>query len=220
MPAAFPPSPSIVDIPALVEALDMDREALDMGRLAEGLTAATDRMAEQSTSLLKEAIATAQDKWQCVVDAAVEHMRDNVDDALRASAIDHVHNLSRAEELSGERVERRWNQVEQVLAENAGVMREQQAELARQGDILLKAVEASADVTRLQRALNNNLDTLSQTQHLEDTLTNLSGAVNLLTSRLTDAADRPRLRLYDAARDVDADGDSHGLGTDDTEKAA
>ena len=94
-------------------------------------------------------------------------------------------------------------------------MRDQQAELARQGDILLKTIEGSADITRLQRALNNNLDALNQTQHLEDTLTNLTGAVNLFTSRLADAAERPRLRLYD----VDGD-DRDSLGADDTEQAA
>lgn len=206
IPAAI--SPAATDVPALMEALDLNQ-------IAEAISGSTDRIAEQNTSLLKEAIATAQEKWQCVVDAAVEHVRTNVDDALRASTIDHVHNLSRAEELAGERVERRWNQVEQVLTENARVMREQQAELARQGDILLKTIEGSADVARLERALNNNLNTLSQTQHLEDTLTNLTGAVNLMTSRLADTAQRPRLKLYDG------DGDDDGsLGDDDVEKAA
>jgi biopolymer transport protein ExbB/TolQ len=196
------------DIPAL-----MDK--LDMSAISEAIGATTARMAEENAISFKEAIATAQDKWQCVVDAAVEHVRTNVDDALRATVIDHVHNLSRAEELSGERVERRWNRVEEVLTENARVMRDQQAELARQGDIMLKAIEGGADVTRLQRALNNNLDTLSQTQHLEDTLTNLCGAVNLLTLRLADATDRPRLRLHDGS-----DGSDDRLDGSDREKAA
>jgi biopolymer transport protein ExbB/TolQ len=208
VPAAHPPAAGTADVPALID-------ALDMGRLAEAVTASMDRVAEQNANSLKEAIATAQEKWQYVVDAAVEHMRTNVDDTLRASAIDHVNNLSRAEESSAERVHRRWNQVEEVLTENARVMRDQQAELARQGDILLKTIEGSADITRLQRALNNNLDALNQTQHLEDTLTNLTGAVNLFTSRLADAAERPRLRLYD----VDGD-DRDSLGADDTERAA
>ncbi len=203
-PGAPRPETVFADVPALME-------KLDMSAIAESIGATAARLAEDNANSVKEAIATAQEKWQCVVDAAIDHMRTNVDDTLRATVIDHVHNLSRAEELSGERVERRWNRVEEVLTENARVMRDQQAELARQGDIMLKAIEGGADVTRLQRALNNNLDTLNQTQHLEDTLTNLCGAVNLLTSRLADATERPRLRLHGVREDRDGDLDMDGL---------
>lgn len=172
---------------------------LDVDRFAEAILESTQQIASHQTNMLREAIVKAQANWDRVVASALDHMKNNVDDTLRASVIDHVQDLTRAEEMAGDRVERRWNRVEEVLMENAKVVREQQAELARQGDCLLKTVEGTADINRLQRALNKNLESLSQSQHFADTLTNLTGAVNMLASRITVNEHGPTLKLFSGA---------------------
>ena len=60
----------------------------------------------------------------------------------------------------------------------------QQAELARQGEILLRVVEATGHVSKLEEQLNRNLAALAGAQHFEETLLNLAATVNLLNARL------------------------------------
>lgn len=175
---------------------------VDVDAITAAILESTTQVATTQTNILRDAIMTGQANWDRVVRSALEHMRTNVDDTLRESAIDHVNNLTRAEEISGDRVERRWKRVEEVLMENAKVMRDQQAELTRQGDCLLKTVEGTADINRLQRALSKNLETLSHSQHFADTLANLTGAVNMLASRITDdGRQRPTLKLFTSDHD-------------------
>jgi len=177
----------------------------DVKTISQAIVEATQQVASLQTNLLRDAIMNAQASWDRVVRVALDHMRDDVDDTLRASAIDHVQDLTRAEEISSDRVERRWHRFEEVLMENAKVMREQQAELARQGDTLLRTVEGTDDINRLQRALTKNLASLSNSQHFVDTLTNLTGAVNMLATRITDDEQRPTLKLFAADRGVSGD---------------
>ena len=164
--------------------------------ITEALAESTKQIAAQQTNILREAILSAQSNWDRVVKVALQHVQENVDDTLRQSVIEHIQDLTRAEELSGERVERRWNRIEDIVAENAKVMRDQQAELVRQGDFLLQNVKGAADVNSVQRALNKNLETLSQSQHFIDTLTNLTGVVNMLAARLSDGRYQPTLKLF------------------------
>lgn len=174
---------------------------LDYQALQDAILGSTEKIAAQQTHMLRDAIVRAQTNWDRVVAGALEHMKHNVDDTLRASTIDHVHDLTRAEEMASDRVERRWTRVEEVLMENARVMREQQLELTRQGDLLLKSIEGAADIKRLERVLNKNLESLSHSQHFFDTLTNLTGAVNMLASRITEDESRPSLKLFTPNRD-------------------
>ena len=181
---------------ASVTTSDSPRDSKEIDSITDAIVSATKEIAAYQTNILRDAIVKGQSNWDRVVNAAVQHMQNNVDDVLRDSTIEHVQSLARAEEVSSERVERRWKRVEDVLLENAKVMREQQAELARQGDFLLKTVESAKDVRTLQHALNKNLESLTYSQHFSDTLTNLTGAVNMLASRVTDDEDRPTLKLF------------------------
>ena len=45
----------------------------------------------------------------------------------------------------------------ECLTENAKVMQAQQAELVRQGDLMLQAIAAAGEVSTIQNALNENL---------------------------------------------------------------
>ncbi len=183
----------------------VDQQTNDLETITTSIVNATKEIAAYQTNILREAIVKGQGNWDRVVNVAIQHMRNNVDDVLRDSAIDHVQSLTRAEEISSERVERRWKRVEEILLENAKVMRDQQAELTRQGDCLLKAVEGAKDVRTLQHALDKNLESLSRTHHFSDTLTNLTGAVNMLASRITADEDRPSLKLFTGSQSPTTD---------------
>ena len=68
----------------------------------------------------------------------------------------------------------------QATAESIG---QQQSELARQGEVLLKVVEATDQVARLEETLNRNLQSLAGAKNFEETVVSLAAAIQLLSSR-------------------------------------
>ena len=82
-----------------------------------------------------------------------------------------------------ERSEQLLKEMQAALANSAGATVEQQAQLVKQGEVLLKVVDATGQVRRLEESLNNNLATLSRTQSLEETLLSLSAAIQLLSAK-------------------------------------
>lgn len=85
--------------------------------------------------------------------------------------------------------------VQQALAATADELRQSaeasqrgaqtlQADLVRQGDLLLRVVEGTSQVARLEESLNANLAALAGAQHFDETILNLSAAINLLNARL------------------------------------
>jgi hypothetical protein len=61
----------------------------------------------------------------------------------------------------------------------------QQEQLVRQGDVLLKVVEATGQVRKLEEALNDNLSTLAASHQFEQTIVGLSAALQLLSANLS-----------------------------------
>ena len=78
--------------------------------------------------------------------------------------------------------------MQQTLADATQASKAQQTELARQSDILLRVVEATGHVAKLEDQLNRNLAALAGAQHFEETLLNLAGTINLLNARLGHAS--------------------------------
>lgn len=86
-----------------------------------------------------------------------------------------------------------------LLAHTHGAKR-QQIEMTRTSDVLLQVVRATGEITQLQDALNRNLQTVASTQNLEETLLNLSSAINLLNARLG-TMHQPQITLQAKASD-------------------
>ena len=64
--------------------------------------------------------------------------------------------------------------------------------LAEQTTVLAAVVDATRDVTDLERKLETNLAALASTGRFEETLGMLAAAVQLLAARAGDAASEPR----------------------------
>jgi hypothetical protein len=71
-----------------------------------------------------------------------------------------------------------------ALAESAGATLEQQEQLIRQADVLLKVVDATNQIKMLEEALTQNLSAVQRTHNFEDMAINLSAAIQLLGARL------------------------------------
>jgi hypothetical protein len=56
-------------------------------------------------------------------------------------------------------------------------------ELTRRAEVLERAVAAAGEVTRLEKALNDNLSALAGAKHFEQTVLSLAAAVNMLSAQ-------------------------------------
>jgi hypothetical protein len=96
----------------------------------------------------------------------------------------HAAQLTAAENTAAETNRQHWTAVQESLVQTAGALTSQQQELTRQGDVLLKVVEATGQVTKLESELNRNLHALAGAKHFEETVLSLAAAVQLLSARV------------------------------------
>lgn len=87
--------------------------------------------------------------------------------------------------------EQQLKELHVTLAEAAGASVAQQEQLAKQADVLLQVVESTAQVRKLEEALNANLASLAGSHHFEQTVVSLSAALQLLSANLTRPAGAP-----------------------------
>ncbi len=123
-------------------------------------------------------------------------------DALRESLADHTTTLSEtARHYADSLTEALGEQTSTMrqIAEGtqdaflslSGKVERQQTELVRQGEILLKVVDATGQVRKLEEALNGNLAALAGAGNFEETATSLAAAVQLLAARLGQSSSDP-----------------------------
>jgi hypothetical protein len=99
--------------------------------------------------------------------------------------------LGKAMVLAADRQEKLIAQSERALQEMQGTLIsvanstvEHQAQLVRQGEVLLKVVGATNQVQQLEEALAQNLSSLGRAHNFEETLLSLSAAIQLLSARV------------------------------------
>jgi hypothetical protein len=136
-------------------------------------------------------MAAAEDRWHEVSSVSREQLEETFASAINRSMELHRQHLLSAEEAAAERTHLRWSGVQTALESCAAGSKSLQADMARQAESLFRIVDATGHVRTLEDSLNRNLTSLSAAQHLQETLLNLSAAVNLLNARLERIAPAP-----------------------------
>lgn len=75
-------------------------------------------------------------------------------------------------------------EMQTALVDSASASLAQQEQLMRQGDALLKVIEATNQIKQLEETLNDNLQSLAVTQNFEQTIDELSAVLQLLGAHL------------------------------------
>jgi biopolymer transport protein ExbB/TolQ len=114
------------------------------------------------------------------VDATLSRLQTGLTDALST----HTEVLSRCEQEIADENRRHFSEVQLSLVETAAAAVEQQEQLVRHGEVLLRVVDATGQIKQLEAALNDNLEALAGSQQFEQTATSLAAAVQLLAARL------------------------------------
>ncbi len=155
-----------------------------VNRMSESVLQAVESLVNRQADIWEKTLATNQERWDQVMKSAGSNIEASMASAFRRSLVDYNSELERTEEHSASRADRRWEQLQNVLTENARVMQDQQAELVKQGDLMLRAIDATGDVAKVQNALNENLKSLTMMGQFDETVMSLSAAINLLNSKL------------------------------------
>jgi hypothetical protein len=161
-----------------------DPQVQSIHRMAQQMLKATEQLVQRQAEIWQVTIQAAHQQWQKVTAASAEQLQSSLSASLDHSLAQHAASMAKIEQASAEQVERRWEQWQNALAENARLLHAQQQEMTRQGELMTKAIQATSDVIKLETALNQNLDALAGSRNFEDMVMSLSAAIHLLNVRL------------------------------------
>lgn len=168
-----------------------DPQAASVRRMADAVVRASEELVARQAELWQDTIEAAHQQWSQLSTATAGQTQQALENALGHGLAQHAAQLTAAENKSLEKFSETSDRLTAALSTLAKSAEKQHAELARQGDVLLRAIEASGRVTQLQQVLNQNLHALAGAQNFEDTVMSLSAAIHLLNSRLGSLSPAP-----------------------------
>jgi biopolymer transport protein ExbB/TolQ len=162
-------------------------------RVAHAMLRATEQLVQRQAQVWQGTIESAHQEWQGLYDTAGEQLRASLaaamGDAVRDSLRVHTEQIASLDAAFARPLVEQWEKVEQGLDRQTDKLREHSTQLQAQTEILARAITATGDVLRLEKALNGNLAALAESRNFEDTVMSLSAAIHLLTTRLGKAGD-------------------------------
>jgi biopolymer transport protein ExbB/TolQ len=163
--------------------------------MSERVIQASQRLAERQSELWQSTIAAAHEQWSRLSGSTGKQLEDALAASLDRVLKNFAGQIASAERAATEQNRRQWEQVQQSLTRTAEATKEQQQELTHQANVLLKVVEATGQVQRLEQELNQNLKALAGAKHFEETVTSLAAAIQLLSARLGRSGETPAVEL-------------------------
>ena len=167
-----------------IEGAGTDPHLAAIRRMADAVLHATERVVHQQADLWQQTIQQAHQRWEQLTTASAEQLQTALAAAIQQSMQHYAEKMHELTQASTEANRQQWQRLQDALTDTAVAMRDQQSELTRQGEVLLRVVDATGQVTRLEDALNRNLAALSGAANFEETLVSLAAAIQLLSARL------------------------------------
>lgn len=161
-----------------------DSDSAAVRQMAQTVVKSTEELVRRQAQIWQQSMAAAEERWAGLAEAAGRRLEASLSSALGEALRQHAEHVAAAETASAEQNRRHWHQVQHGLEQSTAHLAAAQAELARQGEVLARAIEATGEVTRLEDALNRNLSALAGARNFEETVTSLAAAIQLLSARL------------------------------------
>jgi cell division septum initiation protein DivIVA len=184
-----------------------DGQLVAVRRMAETMVQGSERLVQRQSELWQKSMGAASARWTQMANTAGEQLQRSLSGALAESLKAHARLLADAQQSTAQQNHRHWQQVQQTQVQNAQAMASLQTAMARQTEMLGRAVEATGEVSKLEVALNRNLATLAGAKHFEQTVMSLAAVINLLGTRLAEGpieASAVRLETKVTKRDIQA----------------
>jgi biopolymer transport protein ExbB/TolQ len=169
-----------------------DGAALAVARLGETMARSSAQLLDAQEHAWRSLEQTAVGGIRQLLDEAGDRMTAALGGSLDASLGRWGESLARAHDELASRREERWTEAAESLAEAVRGLERHQRALADQTAVLGSVVDATRDISTLERSLDANLSRLATTGRFEETLATLAAAVQLLAARAGDVAGDPR----------------------------
>ena len=174
-----------------------DGAALAIARLGETMARGSAQLLNAQEQAWRSLEQTAVGGIRQLLDEAGERMTAAIGGSLDSSLSRWGESLARAHDQLASHREERWTAAADSLAEAVRGLERHQRSLAEQTVMLGSVVDATRDITTLERSLDSNLARLAHTGRFEETLATLAAAVQLLAARAGDmAGDARRIDLH------------------------
>ncbi len=180
-------------------AVTRDPHLAAVQRMSEMVLLRVEGLVQKQVELWQGGIEASNQRWVEVMSSAETQLERGLAGALNRNVKEHADRMVAAETNASELKERQWLKLHKRLKMSVDQAVEQKTELGRQTDILLRIVDASNQVAKLEKTLNHNLATLSGAQHFQEMLLNLSATLTLLNARLGQVVPTPHIELHDSA---------------------
>ena len=162
-----------------------DPHVASIRQMSESVVRNCETLVHRQSEIWQGTIDAAHRQWNELVGTAGGQLQQSFAQAMAGSLKSHAEQLTQAENIASDRNRQLSRDFQQVLGELTGGLQNQHAEMAKQSEVLQKAVQATGDVIRLEQALNQNLKSLAGAKNFEDTVMSLAAAIHLLNSRLS-----------------------------------
>ena len=154
-------------------------------RMAEAMLKSSEQVVHRQAKLWQETIDAAHQRWSETATSAQKQLETALAGALNVGLAAHARQISAAGAAAAEQSQKHWGHVQESFDKSAQTMATQQSALAKQGDLLLKAIEGTGQVARLEESLNRNLAALAGGHNFEEAIESLAAVIHLLNARLS-----------------------------------
>lgn len=161
-----------------------DPQIAQIQRMSQAVVQATELLVRRQAELWQGTIEAAHEHWERLALGTGEQMQGMLTASLELSLQKHASTLAAADAKAGDKFAERWQQWQVALEQQSQLLHAQQQEMVRQGTLMTQAIDATADIVKLETALNENLSVLAGVRSFEDMVTSLSAAIQLLSTRL------------------------------------
>lgn len=177
------------------ELAPQDPLMLAVRRMVDAILPNTERLVIRQAELWHASMEAANGRWVEMSQKAGRHLETALEGSLSKGLKRHAEELLAAEKDVAEHNRQHWSKLQEALQQVAASMGQQQTELVRQGEVLLKVVEANDQIARLEQTLNRNLQSLAGAKNFEETVVSLAAAIQLLSARMGQPADGRTIEL-------------------------
>lgn len=162
----------------------VDANLLPVHRLGRMIMTANHELVQRQVELWQKSIEVAQTAWLDAAQQSQQTIEQKLSIALNRSSETLASHVQTCVDTADAKLEKRWEQWQVQFSDNARMLRDHQDQLLNQTKLVEQVVSATGEVTRLQDALEKNLNSLSSSNHFEDAVSNLSAVIHLLHNRL------------------------------------
>ncbi|MCA9247132.1 MAG: MotA/TolQ/ExbB proton channel family protein [Planctomycetales bacterium] len=183
-----------------------DPQLASIRRMSESVVESTRSLVRQQAEIWKSSINETHLNWSRATQSTGKQLEETLSRSLSASLDRHAAQIAESQRQFALRQEqslaahatkldearkkaeaaeqKRWSEIASTLEASVQALHAQQSALGRQGDMLMKVVDATGNVRQLESALNDNLAALAGSRNFEETVMSLAAAIQLLTTRL------------------------------------